>query len=173
MERAYRLSPLDLVVAIRLLRPAGTIAAIAADLGVVPSQVHSALKKARLAGLVRPDSNQANRHSLAEFIGHGVRYAFPCRPGTEARGVPTAHSAHPLADDIDAAEAYVWPAAKEPGAVRGLAITPLYPGAVRLRTTSPETYRMLALVDALRVGQARDRALALQHLKRALQSDVA
>ncbi|MEJ1973089.1 MAG: hypothetical protein WDM96_11715 [Lacunisphaera sp.] len=46
------------------------------------------------------------------------------------------------------------------GRVQGAAVQPLYgsvPGAAR---RDPELYHLLALVDALRIGRARERALA-------------
>lgn len=173
MGRAQRLNPLDLVVTIRLLRPARGLAELATELDVSVSQVHAAIKRAQFAGLLRPGTRDANRHALAEFLEHGVRYAFPCRPGADADGVPTAHSAQPLADDIVSPDAYVWPAPKAAGRVRGAAITPLYGNAARLLETSPDTYRLLTLVDALRVGRARERKLALQYLHSELGRDAA
>jgi hypothetical protein len=52
----------------------------------------------------------------------------------------------------------VWPAAE--GTVRGDSLTPLYPAAVGLPTRDPALYEILTLVDAIRVGRARERALA-------------
>ncbi len=65
------------------------------------------------------------RKALLEFLEHGVRFAFPQRPGPMVRGVRTAHAAPPLTDQIHSNEAYVWPYAK--GDVRGQSILPLYP----------------------------------------------
>ena len=39
-------------------------------------------------------------------------------------------------------------------------MAPLYPNAVHLPATDPELYEVLTLVDALRVGQARERNAA-------------
>lgn len=67
----------------------------------------------------------------------------------------------------------MWPAPKAAHAVRGFAVAPLYAGAVNLRDTSPETYQLVTLVDALRVGRARERSLAKEHLDRAFAKHVA
>jgi hypothetical protein len=168
---ASRLNPLDLVVALRLLSGDHKFATLAADLGVSLSQVHKSVQHLALAQLLRPGSREVNRIHLAEFLIHGVRYAFPARPGVRALGVPTSHSAPELASEIDAAEAYVWPSAI--GDVVGFAIEPLYAGAPQLRERSPETYRLLTLVDALRVGSSRERRIAEGRLKAALAPRLA
>ena len=52
-----------------------------------------------------------------------------------------------------------------PNAVKGFALTPLYPRAVELPARSPNTYRLLTLVDALRIGDAKVRNLAREQLE--------
>ena len=170
---AERLHPFDVVLALRLARQAGTLSDLAKDLSVVPSQVHAAVNRLEFAGLIRPGSRETNRHALAEFIEHGVRYAFPVMPDAETTGVPTAHSAEPLSSEIDASDAFVWPTAKARDAVRGRGIVPLYGAAPKLRESDPETYRLVALVDAVRAGSPRERSLAIGHLRRALRMDDA
>lgn len=167
MSTASQLKPLDVVVALRLADAAGaTYEELARALGVSPSMAHGSVRRLRHAGLVRPDSRAVNRLALLEFLEHGVRYAFPARPGSTVRGVPTAHAAPPLADRIVAEDALVWPAAT--GAVRGRAVVPLYPRAVELPERSPGLYESVALVDAIRVGRARERRLAVDQLRRRL-----
>ena len=56
----------------------------------------------------------------------------------------------------------MWPEAR--GSVRGTSLTPLYPKATALPEREPEVYNALTLVDALRVGQARERTAALAAL---------
>ena len=158
----------DIVLAIRLLRPATTLAELATELGVVPSQVHSSIARLALSGLVRPGTRNTNRHALREFIEHGVRYAFPGQVGREVLGVPTAHSAPPIVDEIDAIESIVWPAKESPQAVRGLSMTPLYANASVLVERSPHTYAIATLVDVFRVGRVRERAIATRRLNELL-----
>lgn len=163
-----RLAPLDLVVALRLLQGEATLQRLADELGVAPSQVHASVERLRLAQLLRPDSRRVNRLALEEFLLHGARYAFPPVLAPPARGVPTAHSASALALIFGNADPYVWPSPE--GDVVGQSLEPLYPGAPKLRERSPETYRLLTLFDALRVGQARERSAARDLLKRAVKS---
>ena len=47
-------------------------------------------------------------------------------------------------------------------------MAPLYERAVQLPQRCPSLYEKLTLVDALRVGRARERRLAAEGLKRAL-----
>ena len=46
--------------------------------------------------------------------------------------------------------------------MRGISLTPLYPSAPAAALRSPALYENLALFDALRSGNARERALAQQ-----------
>lgn len=168
MPKAARTQPFDLVLGLRLLGPAGTLSAIAEELNVAPSQVHSALGRLHAAGLLKPDARATNPRALGEFLLFGARYAFPASRGALALGVPTAYSAAPLSALIDAVDVLVWPAPRCPDPVRGFALVPLYSGAIALRETSPETYRLLTLVDALRIGDPRIRSVARESLEGAL-----
>jgi hypothetical protein len=44
--------------------------------------------------------------------------------------------------------------------VQGAAVQPLYPSVPGAAQRDPELYHLLALVDALRMGRARERAMA-------------
>jgi len=132
---------------------------------MAPSQVHAALTRLAAAGLLRPDSRATNPRALSEFVLSGVRYAFPAARGPLTDGVPTAYSAPPLAAEVDALDVVVWPAPAAPTAVRGFSVTPLYAKAYRLVESSPETYQLVALTDALRIGDARVRNLAREALE--------
>lgn len=165
---ADRTHPFDVVVALRLLTPNTTLAATAAELAVAPSQVHASVVRLAAAGLLKPGTRSANPRALGEFILFGVRYAFPAVRGRLSAGVPTAHSAPALAGEIDAIDVLVWPAPLERDAVRGFSIKPLYEKAPRLVSSSPETYRLLTLVDAMRLGDPRSRNAARTLLEQSL-----
>lgn len=165
---AERAHPFDVVLALRLISPAGTLAHLSDELAVAPSQVHAALRRLELAGLLKPRTREANTRALGEFVLFGVRYAFPAVRGPLAEGVPTAYSAPPLVAEFDATDVLIWPTAPTADAVRGFGIAPLYRQAVELPTRSPTTYRLLTLVDALRVGDARARNAARAHIEHAL-----
>lgn len=163
---AEPLKPVDVPVALRLAqKPEAKYAELAADLGISSSTAYGAVRRLQYAALLRPESRHVNWLHLRDFLGHGLRYAFPARPGARMRGVPTSHAAPPLRDHIRAAadDVYVWPSAEGPA--DGEAISPLYPQAVQLPERCPSLYQLLALADALRVGRVRERKLALETLE--------
>jgi len=166
------LKPVDIAVGLRLAEaPAAKYAELSADLGISSSSAHGSVQRLEAAGLLRPGSRAVNRLAFREFLEHGVRYAFPARPGVEARGVPTAHSAPPLSSHIVAQDTLVWPSVSGPSS--GQSVVPLYEAAVELPHRCPSVYESLALVDALRVGRARERQLAIEALDQKLQATAA
>jgi hypothetical protein len=79
-----------------------------------------------------------------------------------------------LANKLVFDEPIVWPSLD--GESEGPAIDPLYQQAVSLPRRCPELYEALTVVDALRIGRAREQELAVQELERitrpsALQSE--
>jgi hypothetical protein len=163
------LKPHDLVVAIYLSVHNGpwTYPRLSAALGLSASETHAAVKRAQASGLINLHTRKAMKAELLEFLVHGVRYAFPVERGGLTRGLPTAHAAPPLnsrimtsADDARP----VWPDPE--GTVRGEAWTPLYPQAADACRRDASLYEVLALVDAIRGGRARERAIAAAELTR-------
>ena len=110
--------------------------------------------------------------ALLEFLVHGIKYVFPARPGLLLRGMPTAHSAPPLAGRIISSEddIYVWP--YDNGTVRGQAIFPLYDKVPQAAEKDKALYELLALVDAIRAGQARERTIAASELEKRLGKTI-
>ena len=60
-------------------------------------------------------------------------------------------------------ESFVWPTGK--GKSRGQSIVPLYPSVVEAVLKDEKLYELLALVDAIRVGRAREKEIAINELK--------
>lgn len=158
------MSPLDVVVLAKLclLKEPSTQIALAKDLALSQSEISKSMARSAYAGLLFGPGQQVMRQGFFDFLKYGVRYAFPQQPGPVVAGVPTAHSAAPLSDLILSEEPYVWPSAF--GKVRGHGIAPLYPKAVDAAIRDPELYEVLALIDALRIGRARERNLAAEEL---------
>lgn len=165
------LKPQDLVVLLRLSLARERIpgyAELAAELGLTASEVHAAVERAHAAQLVRKDRARPPallREALRQFVLHGAPYAFPAVRGEATRGVPTSYAAAPLRDRVaqPAAEPPpVWPHAK--GAVRGVALYPLYPSVPGAAAKNAALYELLALFDALRGGAARERKIAAELL---------
>lgn len=168
MPSLTRTGPLDVVVALRLSEPAGTFSQIAEELNVAPSQVHLAVRRLTTAGLLGPGTRSTNVRALLELLVHGIRYLFPASKGALVNGVPTAYSAPPLSADVDALDVLVWPAPLHTAAVQGFSIVPLYRAAHTLIDRSPRTYRLLAVADALRLGDADVRAIAVDRMAQSL-----
>lgn len=104
---------------------------------------------------------------MREFLLHGLRYVFPAEPGRVSRGIATSHSAAPIAKRlVSSDDTYVWPSSD--GDVRGQSTEPLYPSAPGAALRDPALYEMLALVDAIRVGRASERTLAVEKLEKRL-----
>jgi hypothetical protein len=97
-----------------------------------------------------------------------VRYVFPTRIGAEARGVPTAWGVEPLSGLLDEGAGPVWPHAA--GTARGPSLTPIHRCAVDASLKGDRRlWRLLAIVDAIRVGDARVRGIAASEIRDALR----
>lgn len=143
---------------------------LAACSGLSMSEVHGALRRAEVARLLMFENRRPKllAPGFKEFLFHGARYAFPAARGAVVAGVPTAHAAAPLDAHIapSADPVPVWPSMK--GRVRGVALMPLYPSVPDAALRSPALHEYLALFDALRVGNVRERKLAQQLLEKRL-----
>ncbi len=164
IARQSTLRPHDVVVALELaLHPREGYERLAEAVGISVSQAHAAVRRLTLAKLLAPDERRVVLPPFLDFLAAGVPYAFPAELGREARGIPTAHSAPPLAAEISSNEKIVWPSAD--GTVRGQSLTPLHPKAAKLFVTNKPLYELLTLVDALRIGRARERKRASELLR--------
>ncbi|WP_342617486.1 hypothetical protein [Rhodoferax sp. GW822-FHT02A01] len=103
-------------------------------------------------------------HNLVEFALHGAKYAFPAEKLPLVVGVPTSHSAPAFAGVFAPGSTdFVWPHPN--GSVRGVGVEPLHPSVPFAAMQDAKLYEMLALFDALRVGKARERGMALERLQ--------
>lgn len=160
------LRPQDLLVCVRLAIAAEqpSYQELASALGMSASEVHAAVRRSIEAGLLGAD-RRVLRRALVEFIVHGVKYAFAPRRGRVSRGMPTAHGAPPLDALVGGGDEAppVWP--DPDGETRGESFEPLYPSVPAAARKDPKLYETLCLVDAIRGGRARDRALAEKLIK--------
>jgi hypothetical protein len=156
----------DVVVLVKLVSYGGQrppIAQIGADLGLSASQVHLSLRRLGQSRLISDDGRPILR-SVEEFLVHGVKYSFPARRGEPTRGIPTAYAAPPLSERMsgNSDPPPVWPAAE--GTVRGTTFEPLHKTVPLAVARDPTLYELLALIDALRDGRARERQIAEREL---------
>lgn len=170
-NRQIALKPQDLYVVLALASrdepPASLYPDLAKLTGLAVSAVHASLKRAALSKLVLFQERQPQvlRTGLLEFLEHGARFAFPPIQGGLTRGLPTAYAAEPLSLVIapSADPSPVWPHPK--GTTRGLMLAPLYPSIPNAALQDSALYASLALLDALRIGQVREREAAMKLLK--------
>jgi len=173
-KRQWVLKPQDIVVALKLHVLGAeqlSYAALAKALYLSPFEAHAAVQRlvaARLAanveGRVRPVVA-----SLRTFVVRGLQFAYPPVRGEVTIGVPTAFAAKPLKEMLVGSSELplVWP--DPSGRLRGQALLPLYGKAPRAAVEDAQLHELLALVDALRVGQARERDLAARLLEERLR----
>lgn len=169
------LKPQDVVVALKLCtypdaRP--PISIIASDLSLSPSEVHGAMGRLRASRLLHGPAlkDRPNISSLEEFLIHGLKYAFPAEHGDVTRGVPTSYAAEPLKSELslsnDLPPVWPWPE----GDTRGVGLEPLFKRVPQAALRDSDLYQLLALVDAIRDGRARERKMAERDLVRRLRA---
>lgn len=167
INRQVVLKPQDFYLLLALVSVKGegqTYPDLAALTGLSMSEVHGALKRAELSRLLAFLNRQPRvlTPAFKEFLLHGARYVFPAVRGGMVGGVPTAYAAGPLDQKIAPSgdPPPVWPHAE--GNARGIALMPLYPSVPAAALRNSVLYENLALFDALRMGNARERNLAMQ-----------
>ncbi|MCY4509237.1 MAG: hypothetical protein OXG35_20095 [Acidobacteria bacterium] len=146
--------------------PRPTLVKMAIDLFLSTSQVHAALIRLAASRLVLNDARESTPNSRAaeEFLVHGVKYAFPAIRGAVTRGMLTSYAAPPLNGQVSGATDLppVWPFAS--GRDRGISLAPLHKMVPLAARADRGLYEMLALLDALRDGRAREKNLAEQEI---------
>jgi hypothetical protein len=156
----------DVVMLAKLISYGGQrppIAQIAADLVLSTSQVHLSLRRLSQSRLIDEACRPIVR-SAEEFLVHGVKYSFPARRGEPTRGIPTGYAAPPIREQLAATSELppVWPSAE--GKVRGITFEPLHKTVPGAAAKDPTLYELLALIDTLRDGRARERQIAEREL---------
>ena len=171
MRLQQGLRPQDILLLLKLVASKGKEwrqVDLAQELGLSQYEVSMALERAKSSGFLDGSKKKLMRFALEEFLLHGIKYVYPAKPGAVCLGVPTSHSAPPISKQIVSNEhdQYVWPF--NDGDVRGQAIVPLYESVPYAAKRDPQLHELLALVDAIRVGRARERQMAAEELKRRL-----
>lgn len=170
------LKPQDVVVLLKLVAlgpEPWTYQRLAVELSMSQSETHAGVRRAVAARLMSDAKSAIGRPvraALAEFLVHGVRYAYPPERGQLTRGMPTGYAAPPLNELIVQPDEPppVWPYAE--GSVRGYSFAPLYPSVPAAAARDLKLYELLALVDAIRDGRARERSLATKEIESRLNA---
>lgn len=185
-NRNVDLRPQDVVVVLKLLASGfnpWTYARLGQELAMSPSNAFTSVVRADAAHLlhaaaIHPANGrkarallpEPNRSNLKEFLIHGVKYAFPVERGGPTRGVPTAEGTSPLSHHFPQSFPLppVWPYAE--GSIRGIAFSPLYRNVPAAALRDTKLHELLALVDAIREGRAREREIAIRELTSRIDS---
>lgn len=142
---------------------------IAYSLQISASEVTEVLNRCKIAGLIDAKKRKVHINSFKEFLIYGLKYVFPAEPGAVVRGIPTAHSAYPINEQISPGnDIYVWPYAK--GDQRGQAIEPLYKTLPATVQNDNIFYELLVIIDTIRVGRTREIKIAVDELEKRLQN---
>jgi len=168
------LKPQDILVLLKLIAIGNQKWAynkLAVELGMSPSEVHSAIKRALAAGLAiqKDDKIIPYVSNLEEFVIHGLKFVFVPQRGELLRGMVTGYAAAPLNKIIvaDNEPPPVWPDSK--GDVRGMAFSPLYKAAPEAARLDHVLYELLVLVDGIRGGRAREREIAIKEFRKRMK----
>ena len=148
-----------------------TYRSLAERLRVPHAVVQRALSRTEDAGLYSAPRRRVHLPHFEEFAVHALRFLAPSRLGALTRGVPAAWAAEPMSEAISSSGEEpppVWPYAQ--GQVRGQAVEPLHRAAPEAIEEWSDLGEVLALLDSLRVGDARVRNVAEDFLSTRLRS---
>lgn len=172
-SRQWVLKPQDLAIALKLVALKGQwlpYAALGDAMRMSRFEAHAAVQRLMAARLVAQIEGPPRPvlAALRSFVIFGAPYAYPAVRGEMTIGFPTAHGAAPLKDIMAAPNepSPVWPHPQ--GIARGPGLLPLYEGLSLAAMDDAMLYELLALFDALRAGQARERELAKKLLEERL-----
>lgn len=162
------LKPQDVLILVKMISLGDgnwSYSSLARDLFMSSSEIHAGVKRAVAARLMNMQEGRPVRKSLEEFLIHGVKYAFPPDRGGLTRGIPTSYAAQPLIDRLAQPNEPppVWPYPE--GETRGHAFSPLYKSVPRAALNDSKLYELLALLDAIRDGRAREKEIAIKEIK--------
>ena len=137
---------------------------LALSTDISKSQVNLALRRCFDVGLAKRDRHsglpRVHTKALLEFIVYGLKYVFPTKLGAVTRGITTSLAAPVLEGKLISTGDLlpVWPDAQ--GKTKGQTVEPLFKSVTYAVRRDVELYALLALVDAVRIGQPRERNLA-------------
>jgi len=149
-----------------------TVRGLADLTGIGKTEVAQSLKRSIYAGIAYYDRNnnipRVNRPIMYNFIIHGLKYVFPASISLMTRGIPTSFASPALREHVETAGGliYVWPDPE--GKEMGQSIEPLFPSVPFAVRQDRQLYEFLALVDAIRLGNAREVKLAKSQLEKGL-----
>lgn len=155
------LRALDIVVGIKLIcQPGLGQVKTATQLGLHQSQVSNSIKLLLDRQLFWGSKKKLEPNFYAwEELLPILKYFYPANMGSITVGMPTSYAAPPLNTIMQAGNdpVPVWPCGH--AKTKGLRVEPLHPNIPEALIQYPDQdfYEILTLVDALRIGSARDK----------------
>ena len=150
-----------------------SVRSLEASLGISKTEINASIRRSFGSGIALPDGltgrPKPSRKHLYNFIVQGLKFVFPANLGNMQRGILTGFTAPMLKDMVISAAsyAYVWPYAR--GRDMGQSVEPLFKSVPEAVLRDERLYEYLALVDAIRLGNQREAALAGNRLAEILQ----
>ncbi|WP_300597892.1 hypothetical protein [Niabella sp.] len=142
---------------------------VAKAVGISPAELTKVFNRLFISGFIDVSKKQLNRQAIREFLIHGLKYVFPVRIGPRVRGIPTAYAASPINKYFgNNQDIYVWPFSK--GTARGFSLSPLYKTVPKIIEEDLQLYELLAIIDTLRMGKAREVKAAIEELDKYLNN---
>lgn len=169
MRKHNGMRPQDVAILLKIIAlntPSWQLVELSKELFISVSEISESLNRSQLAGLVDHTKKKVYKQNLLEFLEHGVKYVFPQQPGALVRGIATAHSHSFMKKYFESEMNYVWPNVK--GELIGQQIEPFYPKQVEAVKNDPTFYKLLALVDVIRVGRLREKKVAIEELNKSI-----
>ncbi|MBK8503110.1 MAG: MarR family transcriptional regulator [Saprospiraceae bacterium] len=136
---------------------------IARRLHLSPAAVSYAVKRLKGLGLLSQDQSKIMVQSLLDFVFYAIHLVFPAEVGSEARGILTAN----IQASQQTSKKYVW--RSDRGEHFGQQVSPLYESVPLFVFDEPKLYQALACIDAIRVGNSREKKLAFNQLETMLK----
>ncbi len=161
------LKPQDIVILLKLVvwqERTWSYSSLSKELFMSSSEVHAGINRAIHARLFDQHRKTPLKNALKEFLIYGVKYVYIPNRGSLTRGLPTCYAAPPLNNVFTPSDEMipVWPDPE--GECRGYEFSPLYKSVPKAARKDSRLYELLALVDTLRDGRAREKEMAIQEI---------
>ena len=171
------LKPQDILIACKLFtlgEAEWPIRRLAGSLSISVGETHAAIERGKISGVLGLPRGKLNvgRRKFFDLVTVAVPQVYYAVRGSVESGVPTAMHAEPLKGVFPRDGRpipLIWPS--ELGTVKGESLIPLYSTVPRAVQHDPDLHRLLALIDVVRVGDAKDRKLATDLLERMILGD--
>jgi len=173
MRKHNGMRPQDIAILLKIIAIGDSymrLQSLSDSMSISLSEISESLNRSSIAGLIDYRKEKISRQNLFEFLIYGVKYVFPAEPGSLAKGIATAHSHQYMRQFFKSEMNYVW---REPsGNVHGIVIEPFYKKQVEAIKNDEIFYKLMALMDVVRVGRVREQKVAIDELKRMILNEL-